>query len=185
MPLPWLIGAAVVAAVTAVAKAVSDDSPSSTSSSNSGAAERREQEREAELRRKREHLETRIVNLKRNRLESARTLLARAAEVLGKRSGSTVGLTVSKFEEALKTKAQATSDYAKVLSSLLSIDGGSQGACTGKELDRFRVNLRALDSLYSTTALSDAEREDLAAFHDASNRLERLQRLKNEIEQQV
>lgn len=185
MPLPWLIGAAVVAAVAAVAKAVSDDSPSSTSSSSSGDTERREQEREAKRRRKREHLETSIVNLKRNRLENARTLLARAAEVLGKQSDSTVGLTVSRFEEALKAKSQATTDYAKALSSILSIDDASLGACTNKELDKFRVNLRALDSLYSSTALSDAEREDLAALHDASNRLERLQRLKNEIEQQA
>jgi hypothetical protein len=200
-----------VAAATALVKAATDDSSSSTSSS-SGEEERREQEREAERRRKRERLETSIVNLKRNRLESARTLYARAAQVLGKQSGSTVGLTVSRFEEALNAKIQATSEYARALSSVLSIDGASNGACTSKELDRFRVNLQALDSLssgmgisspltglvgavlsaqqaatgqLSVTVLSEAEREDLAALSDASNRLERLQRLKNEIEQQA
>lgn len=151
MPLPWLIGAAVVAAAAAVVKAVSDDD--SSSSSISGEEERRKQEREAKRQRKREGLETRLVNLKRNRLESARNLLARSMEVLEKSPVSAVGLTASKFDAALKAKKPATSEYAQALSSALGIEEASQSGCSRRELSHFLANLQALDSLYSGASL--------------------------------
>lgn len=57
MALPWLIGAAVVGVVSAIAKAVSDDTPSSSSSSDSSAEERRRREEAAQARAERERTE--------------------------------------------------------------------------------------------------------------------------------
>jgi len=59
MALPWLIGAAVVGVVSAIAKAVSDDTPSSSSSSSSdsSAEERRRREEAAQARAERERTE--------------------------------------------------------------------------------------------------------------------------------
>lgn len=55
MALPWLIGVAVVGVVSAIAKAVSDDTPSS--SSDSSAEERRRREEAAQARAERERAE--------------------------------------------------------------------------------------------------------------------------------
>lgn len=183
MPLPWLIGAAVVAAAAAVVKAVSDDDDNSSSSSSIDEdCLKREQECEAERQRQRQRLETRIANLKKNRLENVRTLLKGSAESLGKPPAVTLGLTVSQVKEALKSTTAASSEYAKSLSSAVSIRG-DQATCTRQELKEFSLNLQLLETLSSATTLSETERDDLMSLHKASSRLDRLRQLRNEIKQ--
>lgn len=85
MPLPWLIGAVAVAAVTAIVKAVSDDSLSSSSSSasSSGDAERRKQELAAKREREQQGLKARISNLEKDRREQLKAQLNSAGPILG------------------------------------------------------------------------------------------------------
>jgi len=89
----------------------------------------------------------------------------------------------------------------QALDSLASIRHGALGGIIGSVYDdssssikhhtwgaaagSFFGNMREPDSLPSIAELSDSEREDLAALNDASSRLERFQRLKNNIEQQA
>ena len=80
MPLPWLIGAAVVAAVAVVAKAVSDDSSSSDDSD--GDRERRRQEQAAKRQRDREGLQARIQALAGEQREQLKAQLRVAASAL-------------------------------------------------------------------------------------------------------
>lgn len=66
----WLIGIAAVTAVTAVVKAVSDDSPSSSSSTTTyDDSDRRQQEQEAKRQHERENLKARVQSLAGERRE--------------------------------------------------------------------------------------------------------------------
>lgn len=184
MPLPWLIGAAVVAAAAVVAKVVTDDDSSSSSSSSSADGERRKQEREARLQRERDGLAAQLANLKKNRLEDARKLLVGSAEALEKRPGASVGLTASKFEVALKARVRATSPYAQALGVALSIPDHVHEGFTQDELDQFLVNLQVFENLYAPVVLGAEEQQGFTALQARGNRLQQLQRLKNQIEQQ-
>ncbi len=176
MPLPWLIGAAVVAAATAVAKAVYDDD---SASSNSGEEERLEQEREAKRQHELERLETQLVNLKKNRLERAHGLLVSSASALGKPleitvqlesehsrfsglgvAGPAIGvgimgrqletknkLTLKKLDSALISKEIATSEYAQAMDSALRAGESSQSTYSSEVLTKFLTNLRVIESL--------------------------------------
>ncbi|EPO6706516.1 hypothetical protein ACR96V_31745 [Pseudomonas aeruginosa] len=182
MPLPWLIGAAVVAAAAAVVKAVSDDD--SPSSSSSGDAERRRQEREAQLQRERDGLAAQVVNLKKDRLEEARELLALSAEALEQLPRKTVGLSTSNFETALMAKLPASSEYAQSLGAILDLADYGEKDFTQKERGEFLVNLQILESLYGAISVSSERLRDLAALREAGSRLNSLQDLKHQLEQQ-
>lgn len=181
MPLPWLIGAAVVAAAAAVAAAVSnDDKPSS----DSGEAERRRQEREARLQREREGLTAKAASLKKDRLEEARELLALSAETLAQLPRKTVGLSTSDLESALKAKPQAISAYAESLGAILGLAEHSREEISHQERDEFLVNLQMLENLYGPIPFGSEEQRDLAELQEVGRRLDRLQNLKQQLEQQ-
>lgn len=182
MPLPWLIGAAVVAAAAAVVKAVSDDAPSS--SSRSGESVMRRQERDARIQRERDSLSTRLKNLKHNRLEESRKLLATSAETLAQPPKKAMEVSTPKFEDALLAKLQARSGYARGMSKLLSTPKHSRGVCPQKERSEFLVNLQVLESLYGPLTFGKEEQQTLAAIKESGSRLNKLQKLKQQLEQQ-
>lgn len=182
MPLPWLIGAAVVAAAAAVVKAVSnDDSPSSSDSED---AEHRRHEREARLQRKREGLAAKAVSLKKDRLEEARALLALSAETLAQLPKKTVGLNTSDFESALMAKPQAISAYAESLGAILGLAEHRREDIPQQERDELLVNLQMLESLYGPIPFGSEGQRDLTALQEVGSRLDRLKNLKQQLEQQ-
>ncbi|WP_213662014.1 hypothetical protein [Stutzerimonas stutzeri] len=182
MPLPWLIGVAVVAAAAAVVKAVSDDD--SPTASDSGDAERRRQEREARLQRKRAGLAAKVVSLKKDRLAEANGLLALSAETIAHLPRTPVGLSTSDFENALKAKPQAISAYAGGLGAILCLAEHSQEEIPQQERDELPVNLQMLESLYGPIPFGDEEQQYLTALREFGGRLDRLQNLKQQLEQQ-
>jgi len=182
MPLPFLIGAAVAAAVAAVAVAVSDDDKSS--SSDSGEAERRRQEREARLQREREGLTAKAASLKKDRLEEARELLALSAETLAQLPRKTVEFNTSDFERALNTKSKSVFEYAGILCALINPAEYSQEKTSQQERDELLVNLQMLENLYGPIPFGNEEQRDLAALRETGSRLDRLQNLKQQLEQQ-
>jgi len=182
MPLPWLIGAAVVAAAAAVVKAISDDD--SPSSSDSGEAERRRQEREARIQRKRDGLTAYAASLKKDRLAEARELLALSAETLAQLPKKTIELNTSDFESALKTKSKSVFEYAGLLCALINPAEYSQEKTSQQERDELLVNLQILESLYGPIPFGNEEQRDLAALRETGSRLDRLQNLKQQLEQQ-
>lgn len=183
MPLPWLIGAAVVAGVVAIAKAVKDDD-SSSYSYDSGDEERRRQEREASRQRKREGLASKVANLEKDRLDEARELLARAGETLERRPKTTSGLNTKAFESAILSKCHATSEYARGVSEMLGLPELCHKDFTPKERGEFLINLQMLEGLYGPAPFSSEEPRDLGEIRKVVSRLNRLQTLKQQLEQQ-
>ncbi|MCP8465076.1 hypothetical protein NK553_14075 [Pseudomonas sp. ZM23] len=199
MPLPWLIGAAVVAATAAVIKAVSDDdSSSSSSSSSAGAAERQRQEREASRQRERGALEAQLAGKRKSQLEEASAYLACSLEALGKAPDSIGGLSCERFQDALKADAAADFEYAQLLSTALRCNGAEQDANVARELDSALGNLLVLERLFlggqtsrlpeaerqAAIELSKSERKDLDKILAADERLEALRSLKQQIQAQ-
>lgn len=182
MPLPWLIGAAVVAAAAAVVKAVNDDD--SSSSSDSGDAERLRQEREARLQRERDGLVAKIDGLKKDRLVEARDLLARSVATLLQPPRKIDAPSASDFEKAIVINSQSISAYAQGLNKILSIPEHSEKHFTQKEKDEFLTNLHKLESLTGPITFGEEEQRSLVALSNASSRLDRLQNLKQQLEQQ-
>lgn len=182
MPLPWLIGAAVVAAAAAVVKAVNDDD--SPSSYDSGDAERRRQEREARLQRERDSLVAKVKNLKKDSLIEAHELLARSAEVLVPLPRKTAVLSTSQLENACMAKLQSDSTYARSLDEILRMPEHRRKDFTQNERSEFLVNLQMLEKLYDPIPFGSEEQRDLAALREVRSRLERLQNLKQQLEQQ-
>lgn len=180
MPIPWLIGAAVVAAAAAVVAAVSDDDK--PSSSDSGEKERRRQEREARLQRERDRLTSYLTNLNKDRLAEARDLLALSAETLAQLPKMTAGLDTSDFERALKIKSKADSAYSESLNMILD-PTYSQGGGSQQERNEFLVHLQILEVLYGPIPLGDVERRDLAELREVGRRSDKLQNLKQQLEQ--
>lgn len=202
MPLPWLIGAAVAAATAAVIKAVSDDDSSSSpssSSSSSNAAERQKQEREAARQRERGTLEARLATHRKSQLDEANAFLEGALKSLDRPFETAAELSSEKFQQALKTEKAANFKYAQRLSATLRRDDTARHGCPPKELKCFLNNLQVLQDLYSPTPqpngasagkavdrlmLRDAEQKALASIEDSVGRIEHLQRLKQQLEQQ-
>jgi hypothetical protein len=182
MPLPWLIGAAVVAAAAAVVKVIADDD--SAPSSDSGDAERRRQEREARLQRERDGLSAQVVSLKKDRLEEARELLARAAETLEQLPKKTFGLNTPEFESALMAKLQSTSAYAQSLGKILDMPEPWLNNFTQNELAEFLINLQMLETLYGPVPFGKEGQQQLATLTEVGRRLNKLQELKQQLEQQ-
>lgn len=185
MPLPWLIGAAVVAAAAAVVKVVDDHNEEERRKEEEQEQERREkQEQEARLQHQHKNLTTQLANLKKDRLEAVYESLIRSAEVLEQskkvhiRPKSDSPLLNSKVEATLSSTTRATSNYAHSMSAILS------SSLPNQELQRFLVNLRALETLYGALSIDSALQKDLTTVQEIRNTLHRLQNLKQQIEQQ-
>lgn len=181
MPLPWLIGAAVVAVAATVAKVVSDDSPPP---SNSGEAERRRQEREARIQRERENLTSKASNLKKDRLAEAREHLACSAAGLANLPRVTTGITSPKIESALMDEQQASSEYAQSMGEILDMPDNSQNGLLQKDRQEFLVNLKVLENFYGPIPFDNEGKRDLAALRQIGMQLNRLVQLKQQIEEQ-
>lgn len=181
MPLPWLIGAAVVAVAATVAKVVSDDS---SPPSDSGEAERRRQEREARIQRERENLTSKASNLKKDRLAEAREHLACSAAELANLPRVTTGITTPKIESALMDEKQACSEYAQSMGEILDMPNNSQNGLPQKDRQEFLVNLKVLENFYGPIPLDNESKRDLAALRQIGMQLNRLVQLKQQIEEQ-
>lgn len=193
MPLPWLIGAAAVAAVTAIVKAVSDDSPSSSSSTSTyDDSARRRQELEAKRQRERENLKARVQALAQERREQLKAHLRVAASVLASPSDphnpvsqclskmtklTLEGVTGDQLEQRIRSTASSTSSYGKTVKSILQASRALESGCVIQFMQG--VNL-----LETVTAPADAAASDQAALaqtQDAQARIERLQLLKRQL----
>ncbi|VXC97597.1 conserved exported hypothetical protein [Pseudomonas sp. 8Z] len=193
MPLPWLIGAAAVAAVTAIAKAVSDDSPSSSSSTTrDDNSQRLQQEQEAKVQREQEKLKTRIKSFEQERREqlkanlrgAASTLAAPpdkhnpASEDISKMTQLTLaGVTGDQLEQLMRSTASSKSNYGKTIKAILQ-------ASTTLEGSQIVKLMQGVNLLESITAPAEASASDLAALAQmqaAQERIERLQQLKRQL----
>ncbi len=181
MPLPWLIGAAVVAVAATVAKVVSDDSPRPA---DSGEAERRRQEREARIQRERENLTSKASNLKKDRLAEAREHLACSAAGLANLPRVTTGITTPKIESALMDEQQASSEYAQSMGEILDMPDNSQNGLRQKDRQEFLVNLKVLENFYGPIHFDNEGKRDLAELRQIGMQLNRLVQLKQQIEEQ-
>ena len=184
MPLPWLIGAVAVAAVTAIVKAVSDDSPSSSSStsSSSGDAERRKQELAAKREREQQGLKDRISNLEKDRREQLKTQLNSAAQTLGqplKAMGP--AKTATQLEQAVASTQSSGSTYGDAMKIILRADS----AFSAVRSKRFLLQLNMLEVLTAPLAARQAEQQAQDQLQQSAARIKRLQKLKNTVEQLV
>lgn len=184
MPLPWLIGAVAVAAVTAIVKAVSDDSPSSSSStsSSSGDAERRKQELAAKREREQQGLKDRISNLEKDRREQLKTQLNSAAQTLGQpMKAMGPAKTATQLEQAVANQQYSGSAYGDAMKIILHADS----AFSAVKCKRFLLQLNVLEALTAPLAAQQAEQQALAQLQQSAARIKRLQQLKNTVEQLV
>ena len=184
MPLPWLIGAVAVAAVTAIVKAVSDDSPSSSSStsSSSGDAERRKQELAAKREREQQGLKDRISNLEKDRREQLKTQLNSAAQTLGQpMKAMGPAKTATQLEQAVANQQYSGSAYGDVMKIILHADS----AFSAVKSKRFLLQLNVLEALTAPMAAQQAEQQAQAQLQQSAARIKRLQQLKNTVEQLV
>lgn len=193
MPLPWLIGAAAVAAVAAIAKAVSGDSPSSSSSTTTyDDSHRRKQEEEAKRQRERENFKARVQSLAGERREQLKAGLRAAAttlastsdkhnpvsEGLSKMAKLTLdGVTGDQLEQRIRSTASSTSDYSMTVKAILQ----ASPALEGEHVVHFMQGMNLLEIV---TAPADPSASDLAALakaQAAQQRIERLQLLKRQL----
>lgn len=184
MPLPWLIGAVAVAAVTAIVKAVSDDSPSSSSStsSSSGDAERRKQELAAKREREQQGLKDRISNLEKDRREQLKTQLNSAAQTLGQpMKAMGPAKTATQLEQAVANQQYSGSAYGDAMKIILHADS----AFSAVKCKRFLLQLNVLEALTAPLAAQQAEQQAQAQLQQSAARIKRLQQLKNTVEQLV
>lgn len=184
MPLPWLIGAVAVAAVTAIVKAVSDDSPSSSSStsSSSGDAERRKQELAAKREREQQGLKDRISNLEKDRREQLKTQLNSAAQTLGQpMKAMGPAKTATQLEQAVANQQYSGSAYGDAMKIILHADS----AFSAVKSKRFLLQLNVLEALTAPLAAQQAEQQAQAQLQQSAARIKRLQKLKNTVEQLV
>lgn len=184
MPLPWLIGAVAVAAVTAIVKAVSDDSPSSSSStsSSSGDAERRKQELAAKREREQQGLKDRISNLEKDRREQLKTQLNRAAQTLGQpMKAMGPAKTATQLEQAVANQQYSGSAYGDAMKIILHADS----AFSAVKSKRFLLQLNVLEALTAPLAAQQVEQQAQAQLQQSAARIKRLQQLKNTVEQLV
>ena len=187
MPLPWLIGAAAFAAVTAIVKAVSDDSPSSSSSSSSnssssGEAERRKQELAAKREREQQGLKNRISNLEKDRREQLKVQLNNAAQTLGQPVPAIApAKTATQLEQAVASMQSSGSAYGDAMKIILHADS----AFSAVKSKRFLLQLNVLEALTAPLAAQQAEQQAQAQLQQSAARIKRLQQLKNTVEQLV
>lgn len=193
MPLPWLIGVAAVAAVAAIAKAVSDDSPSSSSSTTRhDDSERRQQELEAKRKRERENLKARVQSLAGDRREQLKAQLRGAASTLAASSDkhNPISESVSKMtrltlegvpgdqlEQRIRSTASSTSSYGKTVKAILQ----ASPAMEGGQIVHFMQGVNLLESVTAPAEASASDQAALAQAQAAQARIERLQQLKRQL----
>lgn len=188
MPLPWLIGAAVVAAAAAIAAAVSDDDDSS--SSNSENEDRKKQERQAQRQRERAALASKINNLEKEQVDTVKSQLNTAINVLRKSvsknsqekkiniSDHTINKTI---ENILYSKEQAKFKYAKLFITILEAGSFANGAQTTEDSKRLLINLEIIKDLLLNNS-SNNEVSDLKSISSAELRIKNLESLRNQLE---
>lgn len=200
MPIPWLIGAAIVGAAAVIAKVSSDDDSSSSSSSED---ERKRQEREAKLLHRRDNLTTQLKNLEQTQIDTAEDLLNKAVKSLGKtvqplektaqeyKIGMPlfVGLPFFKnsssvYSSILTSKEQSTSEYAQFLVTIVEAENFTIDAQSAAKPNDLLINLKVVESVFSPINLSESECSDLKNINAAKNRVEQLKKLRSELEAQ-
>ncbi|MBL4983429.1 hypothetical protein [Pseudomonas fluorescens] len=193
MPLPWLIGVAAVAAVAAIAKAVSDDSPSSSSSTTRhDDSERRQQELEAKRKRERENLKARVQSLAGDRREQLKAQLRGAASTLAASSDkhnpisegvnkmtrlTLEGVPGDQLEQRIRSTASSTSSYGKTVKAILQ----ASPAMEGGQIVHFMQGVNLLESVTAPAEASASDQAALAQAQAAQARIERLQQLKRQL----
>jgi hypothetical protein len=202
MPLPFLIGAAVVAATAALIKAASDDSPSSSpsSSSDSDEAERRAQAREEKKERTRTGLQERISGLVRDRTSQLQVHTRSAFEALGKDNipvkkqllvanalpHTTPGGWITSMQAVqglldvdtvLRTKAVSTSAYAEITRPVLN----AADSFSATHTQAFLMDLNTLESLTGSVPVSAEEQRCLADVQASLERINQLKKLKMKV----
>lgn len=193
MPLPWLIGVAAVAAVAAIAKAVSDDSPSSSSSTTRhDDSERRQQELEAKHKRERENLKARVQSLAGDRREQLKAQLRGAASTLAASSDkhnpisegvskmtrlTLEGVPGDQLEQRIRSTASSTSSYGKTVKAILQ----ASPAMEGGQILHFMQGVNLLESVTAPAEASASDQAALAQAQAAQARIERLQQLKRQL----
>lgn len=175
MPIPWLIGAAVVAAAAAVAKAVSDDS--SSSSYDDEYEQRRQQEREAERSRKRSALVGKIAGIERETPAAAYEGLQSAAKALsGRQVSLRQNISPDEFFEIFsRSGGDSDSAYANMLKLALGKNAAGQ-ELKNNELSSLMSGVVALKHASAGAGLV-MNNDDMAAYHSLRNSLGRLERL--------
>ena len=193
MPLPWLIGVAAVAAVAAIAKAVSDDSPSSSSSTTRhDDSERRQQELEAKRKRERENLKARVQSLAGDRREQLKAQLRGAASTLAASSDkhnpisegvskmtrlTLEGVPGDQLDQRIRSTASSTSSYGKTVKAILQ----ASPAMEGGQIVHFMQGVNLLESVTAPAEASASDQAALAQAQAAQARIERLQQLKRQL----
>ncbi|WP_312548708.1 hypothetical protein [Massilia sp.] len=180
MPLPWLIGAAVVGLGAAIVAAVnSDDTPSS--SADNSTEERRRREAAAERQRKDE---------RKKKLESARVLFEERGTEIGQQLANTLDGWVDVADEPVFAAKLLASGYAKrsadevvphevgnVLAETFSAKDKELGVVM-RDLDFFNevydVQLRGTTRLYTTLTEIQAVEKDLSDLAKLRKQLERI-----------
>jgi len=181
MPLPWLIGVAAVAAVTAIVKSVSDDSPSSSSSSSSGSgeAERRRLDLAAKREREETNLKKRISDLEKDRRDQLKVQLNSVAPTLEQPvKAMAPGRTATQLEQIIAGTQSSTSAYGESMKIILGADS-SFSAVRSK---RFLTLLNVLEGLTAPLAVQAQEQQAQTQLKQSAARINRLQQLKTSVE---
>ncbi len=201
MPIPWLIGAAIVGAAALIAKASSDDDSSSSSSSED---ERKRQKREAKLEHRRDSLTTQLKNLKQDQVDIAEDSLNKAVQSLGKTAQplektaqeyKSIEMSLfgvfsffknpsSAYSSILTSKEQSASEYAQSLVTILEAESFTVDAQSTAKTSELLINLKVVESVFSPISLSSNEHSDLEIINAAKKRLEILKKLRIELETQ-
>lgn len=196
MPLPWLIGAAAVAAVAAIAKAVTDDSPSpSTTTRTHDDSDRLRQEKEAAVQRERDGLKKNIAKQQQDRREQLKTQLRLSAAALASAPGqaSSVdafakmsrltleGISGERLEKIVDSTVSSLSGYGTTLKPLLA----SAQSIKVKQISAFLQGVNMLETVTTAANASAADKAALAQVQAANARIGRLQQLKAQLLPQV
>ena len=192
MPLPWLIGAAVVAAVAVVAKAVSDDSSSSSYDDSDSDRERRRQEQAAKRQRDREGLQARIQALAGEQREQLKAQLRVAASALvspsdehenvvqglSKMTTLTLeGFTADQLEQQIRSTTSSTSSYGRTVKAILQ----ASSAVKERQISQFMQGVNLLETVTAPVNAAASNQAVLAQVQSAQARIERLQELKRQL----
>ena len=191
MPLPWLIGAAVVAAVAVVAKVVSDDdSPSHNDGDDD--RQRRRQEQEAKRQRDREGLQARIQALAGEQREQLKAQLRVAAlalvspsdehenvvQGLSKMTTLTLeGFTADQLEQQIRSTTSSSSSYGRTVKAILQ----ASSAVKERQISQFMQGVNLLETVTAPVNAAASNQAVLAQVQSAQARIERLQELKRQL----
>jgi hypothetical protein len=89
-----------------------------------------------------------------------------------------------RLEAALESEVKATSALAQFMGSILDLADYSQGDFMSQERNEFLVDLQLLESFYGAISVDSKGMQDLTALRESRRRIDSLQRLKQQLEQQ-